>query len=106
MLGKLTGGALLLALLVWSPAAAPMDWLSPHLESKRHDNVRKRQQQQHQRNRQLQQTKQQTAPGRQITMAERQAAWSRHKSEYRRKLLSEGQTGADRWLDQQILAGR
>lgn len=92
MLGKLSGCMVLSTLMVSSPAAAQMDWLSPHLEAKRHDNIREHQQRKKKRT--------------QITMAERQAAWSRHKSEYRRKLLSEGQRGADLWLDQQILAGR
>lgn len=77
------------------PATAQMDWLTPHLEAKRHDNVRKRQP-----------TRQQATANRRFSMAERQAAWSRHKSEYGRKLMSEGPQGADRWLDQQILAGR
>ena len=36
-----------------------------------------------------------------ITLAERQAAWSANKAEYRRRLVRDGQASADRWLDQQ-----
>lgn len=36
-----------------------------------------------------------------LTVAERQAAWSNHKTEYRRRLARDGQASADRWLDQQ-----
>ncbi|MGJ4727882.1 hypothetical protein [Luteimonas sp. SDU101] len=41
-----------------------------------------------------------------LTLAERQAAWSAHKGEYRRRLLRDGQASADRWLDDQVLASR
>lgn len=41
-----------------------------------------------------------------LTLAERQAAWSAHKNEYRRRLLRDGQASADRWLDAQALASR
>lgn len=86
-----------------TPAMAQMDWLSPHLENQRHDNIRRHQQ------RTVAKRSADTAQSRQtparITMAQRQSAWSRHKAEYRRRLLREGQAGADRWLDQQILAG-
>lgn len=36
-----------------------------------------------------------------LTLAERQAAWSANKAEYRRRLVRDGQASADRWLDQQ-----
>ena len=35
------------------------------------------------------------------SMAERQAAFERHKVEYRRRLLRDGQVSADRWLEAQ-----
>lgn len=41
------------------------------------------------------------AKERPLTLAERQAAWSRNKAEYRRRVVQEGQPAADRWLDQQ-----
>lgn len=87
------------------PAAAQMDWLTPHLETKRNDNIRR-----HQQRTAGTGTEAEAAQSQQrdetITMAQRQAAWSRHKAEYRRRLLREGQAGADNWLDQQIRAGR
>lgn len=36
-----------------------------------------------------------------LSLAERQAAWSRNKTEYRRRMLRDGPAAADRWLDQQ-----
>lgn len=47
-----------------------------------------------------------SVPDRPLTLAERQAAWSEHKAEYRRRLLRDGRAGADRWLDAQALAAR
>ena len=41
-----------------------------------------------------------------LTLAERQAAWSTHKAEYRRRLLRDGQVSADRWLDAQARTAR
>lgn len=41
-----------------------------------------------------------------LTLAERQAAWSTHKTEYRRRLLRDGQVSADRWLDAQARTAR
>lgn len=40
-------------------------------------------------------------PPQRLSMAERQAAFERHKVEYRRRLLRDGQASADRWLDAQ-----
>lgn len=40
------------------------------------------------------------------TLAERQSAWNANKAEYRRRVASDGQRSADRWLDQQVLAMR
>jgi len=47
-----------------------------------------------------------SAPDRPLTTAERQAAWSLHKAEYRRRLLRDGQASADRWLDSQARTTR
>lgn len=44
--------------------------------------------------------------GRPLTVAERQAAWSSNKAEYRRRVVRDGQANADRWLDQQAHAMR
>lgn len=41
-----------------------------------------------------------------VTLAERQAAWSANKAEYRRRLVSDGQRSADRWLEEQARAKR
>ena len=46
------------------------------------------------------------APDSPLTLAERQAAWSTHKAEYRRRLLRDGQASADRWLDAQARTAR
>jgi short subunit dehydrogenase-like uncharacterized protein len=94
-----------------SPAAA--QWLGPHLDAQRYDNLRRHQQRQAERRRQERQGQQQQQQGQQqqqpttsFTMAQRQEAWSRHKAEYRRIMLQQGMAAADRWLDQQLLAGR
>jgi len=44
--------------------------------------------------------------GRPLTLAERQAAWSGNKAEYRRRVAQDGQASADRWLDGQARAKR
>lgn len=41
------------------------------------------------------------ASARPLTLAERQAAWSKNKEEYQNRLLRDGQASADRWLDEQ-----
>ncbi len=46
------------------------------------------------------------ATARPLTLAERQAAWSANKEEYRRRAARDGQASADRWLDRQALAAR
>ena len=103
------------ALVAPVPAAAQMDTLTPHLENQRNANIRNHQQRLHEQRTKGPRTtpqgrvtppQRQTAPHARITPAQRQAAWSRHKAEYRRRLLSGGPASADRWLDQQILAGR
>lgn len=99
-------GLLMIGLLVLTAPAAAMDWLTPSLESQRYSNLLKPQQRLHQQRQKQGEPKPQTQTEPSITAAQRQAAWSRHKDEYRKVLLREGHAGAVRWLDQQILAGR
>ena len=47
-----------------------------------------------------------TTSERALTIAERQAAWSQNKTEYRRRVAQDGQASADRWLDGQARAMR
>lgn len=94
LLAALTGSSLLLS------DAASAQWLDPTLDSQRWSNLRKHQQRQ--REKALQQQRQSrpgVESGKPLTLAERQAAWSRNKAEYRRRLLRDGQASADRWLD-------
>lgn len=82
--------------------AAPQDFLTPHLESQRYDNLRRHQQRQAKRNRE----RRATTPASSISMAERQSAWNANKSEYRKRMLRDGPASADRWLDSLVMAGR
>jgi hypothetical protein len=76
-----------------------MDWLTPHLEGQRAKRL-----QNHQRKlREREQAQQRAAP---VSLAERQAVWSGNKAEYQRRLLRDGQTSADRWLDELARAQR
>lgn len=91
----LAGSALLLA------DAAYAQWLNPHLDSQRWSNLRKHQQRQRQKaiEKRSQMEAGTKGPARPLTLSERQAAWSRNKAEYRRRLQRDGQASADRWLD-------
>ena len=97
---------------VASPAPAQMDWLTPHLDSQRYKNTMDAQRRAREKRRQQGHEGQQARQGpeageqRPVTLAERQAAWSRNKAEYRRRMLHEGPRAADRWLDQIVLAER
>lgn len=82
---------------------AQAQWLNPTLDAQRWDNLRKHQQRQRQR---AQQKHRQGQPSARVTLAERQAAWSRNKAEYRRRMLRDGTASADRWLDGLALANR
>lgn len=42
----------------------------------------------------------------QVSPAERHAAWSANRAEYRRRLLESGKVSADKWLDGVIIASR
>lgn len=117
---------LLLGGLLVPGSARAMDYLTPHLESQRYGNQLRRQQRARERARQRRNASGGAANGtgaagaagatgtprqgqgnaRPVSMAERQAAWSRHRPEYQRRLLRDGQASADRWLDKQVRAGR
>lgn len=84
---------------------AQAQWLEPHLDAQRWANLRKHQQEQ------AKKAAEQRKHGRAVddkpvTLAERQAAWSQNKAEYRRRMLRDGQASADRWLDSLVRANR
>lgn len=90
-------------MLFAGPAPVTAQWLNPHLESQRWNNLRKHQQRQRQRAQQKHRQGQQSG---RVSIAERQAAWSRNKTEYRRRMLRDGPVSADRWLDGLVVANR
>ncbi|HET6523931.1 hypothetical protein [Sphingopyxis sp.] len=99
LFATLAGSSLLFA------DVAAAQWLEPQLDSQRWANLRKHQQEQ------AKKAAEQRKRGRPddtkpVTLAERQAAWSRNKREYRQRLLRDGQTSADRWLDSIVRANR
>ncbi len=83
-------------------------WLGPHLDAQRWNNVRKHQQKQRAQaaERHKAENRAATANARPLTLAERQTAWSRNKAEYRQRVARDGQASADRWLDSVALANR
>lgn len=92
------------AVMLLAPAApVAAQWLNPTLDAQRWNNLRQHQQRQRERARQKRKAAQ---PAGRVTQAERQAAWSRNKTEYRRRMLRDGPASADRWLDGLVLAGR
>jgi len=93
------------------PVALPAQWLNPHLDAQRWNNLRKHQQKIREdrlknQDRQGTETTADRATDQPLTLAERQTAWSQNKVEYRKRLLSDGKVSADRWLDQIALANR
>ncbi|MBO9697970.1 MAG: hypothetical protein J7499_17390 [Sphingopyxis sp.] len=84
---------------------ARAQWLEPQLDSQRWSNLRKHQQEQARRAAE-QRKRSGAVDTRPVTLAERQAAWSQNKAEYRRRMLRDGQVRADRWLDSLVRAGR
>jgi len=87
--------------------AAQAQWLGPYLDAQRWSNLREHQQRQSAKANTRNQAKTPaTRSSRPLTMAERQAAWSRNKAEYRQRMLRDGQASADRWLDSVALASR
>lgn len=102
-------GFLALAIAWTVPTRAKAQWLNPHLEAKRYDNLRKHQQRQRERARARQKASGAAAtgnPGAAVSMGERQTAWRANQREYRQRLLRDGQQAADRWLDQIALRNR
>lgn len=97
----LAASAAAMLLIPSAPVAA--QWLNPTLDAQRWNNLRSHQQRQRERARQKRKAAQ---PAGRVTQAERQAAWSRNKAEYRRRMLRDGPASADRWLDGLVLAGR
>jgi hypothetical protein len=67
-----------------------MDWLTPNLESQRHDNIRR-----HQRR---QRAQRQSAPATGIPAARRQQPMRQIEPEYCRRVRLHGKASADRWL--------
>jgi len=91
------------SLFLTSPAQA--QYLDSYLDAQRWGNLREHQQDQRSRTTEQQQR---TSPDgtRSVSASERQAAWSRNKAEYRQRLVRDGKSNADRWLDQMARAGR
>lgn len=80
------------------PAAA-MDWLTPNLESQRHNNIRRHQQRQRAQHRATQPryaAPSRPAPG--ISAARRQQMMRQIEPEYYRRVRAHGKASADRWL--------
>lgn len=86
--------------------AAPQDFLTPHLEAKRHDNMRRHQMRLAKRRAALRGETRTPVASRKVTLMERQSAWNANKSEYRKRMLRDGPASADRWLDSLVIAGR
>ncbi|HEY0595395.1 hypothetical protein [Sphingopyxis sp.] len=99
LLAALAGSSLCLA------DAALAQWLEPQLDAQRWANLRKHQQEQAKKAAE-QRKRGGSVDSKPVTLAERQAAWSRNKSEYRRRMLRDGQASADRWLDTIVRANR
>lgn len=101
----------LIAFMLLAPAPTLAQWLGPHVDSQRWSNLRKHQQKVHRRNVEkanatTSKAQRQDNPAPKLTSSERQSAWSRHKGEYRKRLLRDGQASADRWLDQTAISER
>jgi hypothetical protein len=108
-LPNLLYGFLALAISWTVPTRAEAQWLNPHLEAKRYDNLRRHQQRQRERARARQKASGAAAtgtPGAAVSVGERQAAWRANQSVYRQRLLRDGRQAADRWLDQIVLRNR
>lgn len=89
-------------LMLASNPVAAQDYLGIHSDTIRDNNLRN-----HQIEGQRMQARKGNRPtttatrARRPNLAERQAAWSRNKTEYRKRMLRDGKASADRWLDQQ-----
>ena len=103
----------LVLLILLAPAPALTQWLGPHLDAQRSGNLRKHQQRIHSRNagsedkttsKDKAKSEDKAAP--KLTASERQAAWSRHKTEYRKRLVLDGRKSADSWLERTAVSER
>jgi hypothetical protein len=86
--------------------AASAQWLDPTLDSQRWANLRKHQQEQAKKAAEQRKRGGRADDAKPVTLAERQAAWSQNKAEYRRRMLRDGPASADRWLDSIVRASR
>src|SRR3546814_5610596 len=95
--------ALVLALLATTGPVAAQDYLGTHLDSVRDETLRRHQQDMvtDRPGERRSKAPPRTTPSRQVSQAERQAAFSRNKAEYRRRMLRDGPAAANRWLDEQ-----
>ena len=84
---------------------AHAQYLDSYLDAQRWARLREHQQEQQKKAGQ-QKPRVRSESTKPVTLAERQAAWSRNKTEYRRRMLRDGQASADRWLDSIVRAGR
>lgn len=95
--------ALGLTLLMVTEPVTAQDYLGTHLDTVREEAMR-RHQQDMVRDRPQETRSKATAKTGAVSLADRQAAWSRNKTEYRRIMLKKGPAAADRWLDEQVRA--
>lgn len=94
---------LVLTLFVVTGPVAAQDYLGTHLDTVREEAMR-RHQQDMVTDRSEETRSRATAASARVSQADRQAAWSRNKAEYRRRMLRDGPAAADRWLDEQARA--
>ena len=100
---KLIVLALVAGASLFAADAARAQYLDSFLDAQRWSNLREHQQEQQKK---AQQQHNRAPNAKPVTLAERQAAWSRNKSEDRRRVVRDGQASADRWLDTIVRAGR
>jgi hypothetical protein len=106
----------LVALLVGSsavllPVMAQAQWLGPTLDAQRWSRLNKHQQEQRRKAQERRRDNGTAATSASVNssplnLAERQKAWNSNKAEYQKRLLRDGKSSADRWLDQVALADR
>src|SRR3546814_13540177 len=90
--------ALVLALLATTGPVAAQDYLGTHLDSVRDETLRRHQQDMvtDRPGERRSKAPPRTTPSRQVSQAERQAAFSRNKAEYRRRKLPDGPRSEER----------
>lgn len=94
--------AIITAVGTAAPATA-QDWLGVHLETQREENLRRHQQEQAGASSSSDSRKRYSPP---ISGKARHAAMRRHHREYGRIMKERGYRAADRWLADQVAAGR